>query len=344
VPWGIYGERLSQPIEAEKRNKNAEEVRRQSEWRGQALIVRHRWLKAVFFSVLYGACFILLLYSALGIELYSSKNWTVKSTIGSLILLLLLLIAASAAWSWVSGLVTAIFHGFSMQVNPEGVHLSGMPSLPFSAITRVGYREQVSRHGSVTTYLLIELNNQKEQAKYLNPFRALLAGYIFLFISYFRKHGETKLIQIHAGHWREAAPTIAAAIRHVNEKFSQFPVVEYSPFATLAESREESRLLQLISAESRSTGNEQNMQSMLQRFSAGQRLTDCHTKAFEEVFLTLDKSLDKKKYALDTLMRLQNQQQERSFQNLKSQTRHLPLVYLVLVAFAVMALAIRVLT
>ncbi|NJS36915.1 MAG: hypothetical protein HC765_11660 [Brachymonas sp.] len=242
VPWGMYGERLSQKDKTGKAKKRAQEIGRQSEWNGVELIVGYRWLKALFFIALYGVCFVLLMFLILGVELSSSANWTFKGAIGFSIMLFLLLFTGCATWSWLAGLVAAIFHGFSVRVNANGFHLSGLPSLPFAAISRVGFREQVSRHGSITSFLVLELNQEKKSEIWRSPWRALLAGYIFLFMSYFRPRRDTTLFQIHARHWKAAAPTIAAAIRRLSEKSGQFPVVAYSPWSTPAESREEHRL------------------------------------------------------------------------------------------------------
>jgi hypothetical protein len=332
VPWAIYGSRLSQPIEADQAKKKAQEIKFQSDWRGGELVVGVRWIKTIFMTAFSGACLYGLVLSV--VNHYSSTAWILPwDALGFIGWLVAIMLIALIAWSWLTSLIGAAWAGYSCKVDSQGFHLSGMPVLPFSAISRVGYNEVNTQRGFSSFYLLIELNSRATFTLWGRASSAMWAGYLWVTLGYFVKRLKmvkrlkNPLIQIHAGHWNAPAPMIVAAIRHVSEKNSLIPVLEYSSLVTLQESREEHRLMQLMASRPYASIEEQQKQAMYQRFASGQRLTDRDNQVLDDSFAALEQKLKDQKEAYSDFSRLQKKIHGRRMRQFKAQIDQLPKVF-----------------
>ncbi|NJS36916.1 MAG: hypothetical protein HC765_11665 [Brachymonas sp.] len=85
------------------------------------------------------------------------------------------------------------------------------------------------------------------------------------------------------------------------------------------------------------------MQSMYERFSKGQRLTDSDTKTLDASFAVLDKQLSSQQDSLKDLVALQGKQQDRAVENIKSQTKYLPIAYANIIGLALFSIIMQVL-
>jgi hypothetical protein len=341
-PWVLYGERLNMRREEEKRQKKIEQLAKQSDWHGVTLFVRYRWIKALFAtSVCAGVLYLCCLWA---IVLASLSDWTPKGILGFVFLAMLMLLLVCLTCVFFAGMVGALLRGYAVKVDLQGLHLSGLPALPFSAMTRAGYREQIQGHDSSSTFhLLIELDWAQALKVWPRAGQALLAGYLMLWASYFRKSSVQRVIQIYAGHWDTPAPTIAAAIRNISEKLNANPVVEYSALSTLAESRQEYQLMKRIMGQNELRVDDEKMQDMYARFASGQRLTDTDTNVLEASFASLDKKLKSKTEAAEELVRLQGVKHKRFIDKISIDTRHFSKIHtffiLVLIIWVIAFLA-----
>jgi hypothetical protein len=339
--WAWYGGKLSAPIEEEKRKKKAALLAAQSEWQGKELRVAYRWIAAPLMTCLLGGVFLLL--SALAISLITSPVWKIKGILGFSLTVVLLVFLGCFISARLFALIAAIFSGFSIKVIATGLKFSGLPILPFKAIQRAGYREQTSRHGSSQYYLLIELDWDLARTYWPHAWRAMLAGYPFLAVTYLRRPSRVKLVQVYAGEWSTPAPTIAAAIRKISELSGGIPVAEYSEYASLEESREEARLWRLMTASGNIlASNDKQLGSMYERFAKGERLTDKDTGELDEKFAKLDDQFKVQRSAIDQYMGLQTSKIQCFNVKVEKDLKHMPKLLAFFTVLAIIAASVKV--
>lgn len=343
IPWSIYGSRLSRPIEDAKQKQKEAKIKLQSDWQGQELIVGFRWFKALA-SICLLAVVTFLLWIAL-ISTYFQTTWTMKGVFGFSLLVMAFAMSFVLLWSFTARTVNALKAGYAIKVDALGLHLSGMPSLPLSMVSRVAFLEQVSGRGSSTYHLQIELVWVQAKTYWIHWWVALASGYIFIFLRMVSKLALKVhlLMQVYAGLWDAPAPTIAASIRRISEQTLIQPVVEYTDYKTLEESRLEYRLLQTISGTPAARLEDDQLQVMYKRFASGDRLSGTDEKTLDKSFLRLDQQMQERTQALDEFSALQENSFRRLRQKLDTDTEHMPKAMLFFVILAILAVLGKVL-
>jgi hypothetical protein len=329
--WSWYGAKLREPQEKKKRQEAAAMLIAQGQWSGHSLIVPHRWPKSIFLCfVLAGVSTLLII---LLISLSDHPEKTTKGVLGFGLLAFCGAVLLLTTWSWIGSSLAALAHGYALRVDSKGIHIAGLPVMPWHGITRTAYRSQESR-GVVFHYLVMEFEPDAAASVWPSASGLFLAGHVTLTIMRLRK---ATLVRWSAGHLVTAVPTIVTAIKKISTVHCETPVVDYEEFATLEESRKMERLL---SEANTVTVSAIKTDEMMKKFAAGGRLSVEDQNQLDAGFESFSKKLDSQRLAFEEYSVIREKVTNRVVDQIGKDSKVLPWV---LCAFVVIVLLFAIL-
>jgi hypothetical protein len=329
--WAWYGAKLKEPQEKKKHQDEAALFAQQGQWSGHSLIVPQRWLKSIFVCLtLAGVSTLLIVWL---ISIYGHPEKTREGIFGFGLLAFFSVVLLLATWSWIGSLLAALMHGYALKVDSQGMHIAGLPMMPWHGVTRTAHRSQDNR-GVAAYYLVMEFEPNVVAYVWPSASRLFSAGHLTLTIMRLRK---ANVVRWSAGHLAIPVPTIVTAIKKISTAHCGTPVVDYEEFATLDESR---KLEQLFSEANAVTVSEMKTDDMMKKFAAGERLSSKDKIQLEVGFEQFNKTLDAQRLALEEYSVMRDKMWKRFLDRVNKDRKALPWVML---GFVIIALLIAVL-